>query len=152
MANWDHLSNIGTHPVLDPDPAVRKPHVVAAADREIAKFSKIRDETVGLLGRTVTVTIGRNVGSEPMPAPRWEEFRSGIRQTLANLLCPDFSASYDGTGEWDGVAEDSTLFVASGITREVTSTYLRAVLAQYADEYDQDAIALTVGTTDLVTP
>lgn len=152
MANWDHRSNIGTHPVLSPDPEIRRPHVVAAADREIRKFSEIREREIGLTGRTVSVTLGRNVGNVPMPLDRWEEFRTLIGAALANLLAPDFAASYDGRGEWQGIAEDSTILVASGITRPVTSDYLRAVLSTYAEEFGQDAIALTVGETFLVTP
>lgn len=42
MANWDHKSNIGLHPGLDPDPAVRLPVLMEAAQREFNKaFDKI---------------------------------------------------------------------------------------------------------------
>lgn len=155
MANWDHLSNIGTHPVLSSDPEVRRPHVVAACDREIDKFSTIRDQTVGLQGRTVTVTIGRNVadgrgGQGPMPEDRWQDFRTIVRQSLANNLAPDFSASYDGTGEWGGVSEDSTTFIFSGVTSTTPAADVRSWLSYLARDFGQDAIALTIGDTELV--
>jgi hypothetical protein len=150
MANWDHLSNIGTHPVLDPDPAVRRPHILAAADREIRKFTDIREREVGLQGRTVTVTIGRNVGDVPMSEPAWLRFRDYVRLWLQSALLPDFLATYDGTGEWQGVPEDSTTIVLSGVSTCVQRADLQVWLAATAAIHGQDAIALTIGDTELV--
>jgi hypothetical protein len=153
MSNHDHLSNIGLHPAYDPDPAVRNPVIVDALLRRISDAQHAVEVIQGLQGSTVSVTIGRNIGGSdavPMADHLWQEFRALTGSTLANLLAPDFSASYDGVGEWDGAPEESTLFVASGVTSTTTSETLRLVLETLARKFGQDAIALTVGTTELV--
>lgn len=155
MSNHDHLSNIGLHPAYDPDPAVHTPVRVEALRKRIADAEAAVETYVGLQSRTVTVTIGRNVadgrgGQGPMPKDRWQDFRTIVRQSLANNLAPDFSASYDGTGEWGGVSEESTTFVFSGVTSTTPAADVRTWLSYLAREFGQDAIALTVGDTTLV--
>lgn len=49
MANWDHKTNIGTHPVLDPDPEIRLNAIIAAADAQIARLTAARTAAVDAL-------------------------------------------------------------------------------------------------------
>lgn len=150
MSNHDHLSNIGLHPAYDPDPAVHVPVRVNALRRRISEAQSAIDAMVGLEGSTVTVTIGRNVDDQPLWSFEWQEFRAIVGATLDNLLAPDFSASYDGRGQWNGVSEDSTTFVASGVTTHTPRQTLVDAMAHLAKRYGQDAIAVTIGLTTLV--
>lgn len=97
---------------------------------------------------TVTVSIGRNVGSEPMPDYEWSQFVELVRLAVkrdASAVYVDAAAS---RGEWEGIAEDSRTWVAD--IDEWDLGALRNSLRQYAVTFGQDAIALTVGTTELV--
>lgn len=98
---------------------------------------------------TATISIGRNVGDKPLSADRWLAFRYAIRQGLGD----DATVYVDGAtsvGEWQGVSEESATWVAD-ITPERASV-LSGHLAKVALDYGQDAIALTLGETRLVTP
>lgn len=64
MANWDHQTNIGTHPVIDPDPTVRLPAIIEAADREIAKFQAIKAEAEESLRVLTAESIFGHVADE----------------------------------------------------------------------------------------
>lgn len=67
MANWDHLSNIGTHPVLDPDPTVSLIAKIEAAAYQAARHDKIekhlrdaaRDAGVDFFAVRAAVSRGR---------------------------------------------------------------------------------------------
>lgn len=98
-------------------------------------------------GSTLTVTIGRNIGSEPMEESMWERFTSSVIDTLTDLVSPDFTFTYNGQGEWDGVTEDSRAIVAvnTHICAEV-----RDRLHDIALEFQQAAIGLSVGLSELV--
>lgn len=155
MSNHDHLSNIGLHPAYDPDPAVHTPVRVAALRKRIELAQSAVESYVGLQGQTVTVTIGRNVadgrgGQGPMPLERWAEFRATVRSSLEGSLRPEFCAEYHGTGQWQGVAEDSATFTFSGVTTCVASDAVQTWLSYLARDFGQDAIALTIGATTLV--
>lgn len=154
MSNHDHLSNIGLHPAYDPDPAIHVPVRVEALRRRITAADDAVDVMVGLQGKTVSVTIGRNIadgrGNQvAMSDPTWNAFRSRIRDLLDGLE-PEFCASYDGRGVWQGVAEESTTFLASGVGNMTRVGYVRSSLEHLARHYGQDAIALTIGVTTLV--
>lgn len=150
MSNHDHLSNIGLHPAYDPDPAVHTPVRVEALRKRISDATEAVESYVGLQGQTVVVTVGRNIGEKPMPRSDWDIFRGHVDLTLQNLLQPDFSASYDGQGEWEGISEQSTTFVFSGVKTSVGRDIVTHVLADAAKRFGQDAIALTIGGTTLV--
>ena len=98
---------------------------------------------------TATVSIGRNVGDKPLSPDRWLAFKYAVRQCLGE----DATVHVDGAtslGEWQGMSEESATWVAD-ITPERASVLGRH-LAKVALEYGQDAIALTLGETRLVTP
>lgn len=99
---------------------------------------------------TVTVSIGRNVGSQPMSDNDWTNFISVVGASIkrdANAVFVDAAAS---RGEWDGIAEDSRTWVAD--IDEWDLGALRGSLAEWARTFMQDAIAFTVGATELVNP
>jgi hypothetical protein len=106
---------------------------------------------------TVTVSIGNRTapryGAEEFTAERWEYFKDRVRDALAEFEFVVYVDGAESTGEWDGVPETSATWVAS-VKDEHDShfpvEYLKGVLSFWADEFYQDAIAVTVGTTDLV--
>lgn len=94
-----------------------------------------------------TVTIGRNRGTSPMSEDEWREFRDLTELSLAGALEPQHLFIYDGTGEWEGVAEDSACFL-------VLSEHdhdLGPLLAMLAEAFGQDAIGWTSGPAHLAT-
>lgn len=111
---------------------------------------------------SVTVTIGRNVGSEPMGYGLWDSFRESVADSLTmwcriNMRDGDFTLSHShGVGEWDGVPEDSYTVTAYGIgSLADAANVFEAVqrsMAGYAGFWEQDAIAVTLGTVALVSP
>ena len=103
---------------------------------------------------SITVTIGRNVGDVPMSERRWHEFDTDVQGTLANNVFARQIIAVErhlGRGSWEGVEEDSikiTYLLKSALTDEAIATLSRD-LSELAWFYDQDAIALTIGTSTL---
>lgn len=97
---------------------------------------------------TVTVTIGRNVGTVPMDRDRWRLFRQSIRDTLVSVASDIYVDSAQAWGEWDGTMEECATWVASVPSDSLW--VLRDALPYLASTFSQEAIALTVGTTELV--
>lgn len=111
----------------------------------------------------VTVTIGRNVPDNspdttvpdplPMSSLDWTEFQNAVASALWQTSSTNGEAweeRHYGTAVWDGVTEESakiTLLNAS-FTHVVA---LRQRLETIRGMYGQDAIALSVGTSDLIT-
>ena len=71
---------------------------------------------------------------------------------FGDLKAGDFHAErHLGRGSWGGVEEDSlkiTYLIKSALTDEAVATLSRD-LSELARLYDQDAIALTIGTSTL---
>lgn len=97
---------------------------------------------------TVTISIGRNIGDEPMGDYQWEEYRNAISGYLARFADTVYVDGAHSRGEWDGIPEDSATWVAAVPVGNVNG--LRASLVLDCWTYDQDAIALTIGETELV--
>ena len=102
---------------------------------------------------TATVSIGRgaHAAQEPLDDRQWQAFRDALAVLLTTVV--------DGTihvfdaasvGEWDGQSEDSSTFVAEIPVSALAS--LRHGLRFLASIYGQEAIALTLGHTEFVTP
>lgn len=93
---------------------------------------------------TVALTIGRNIGATPMPAPRWDAFRAAITTTLTITY-----GTGTGRGEWDGISEET--FMAVGVVLNIDA--VRTRLANLAREFEQDAIGCVAmaGTDSAVT-
>lgn len=105
---------------------------------------------------TYTVTIGRNVGTTPMPERDWAAFQRQVEYALSESLGwgEPYPERHTGVGVWDGVTEES--FKVTAFTNYPADPYsvslLRDRLAVLAGDYNQDAIALTLGESELVTP
>ena len=120
---------------------------------------------------SITVTIGRNAPvtdpalpqyddvtgeriTAPMSDQRWGEFGRDAQGTLANSVHERQIVAIErhlGRGSWEGVEEDSlkiTYLLKSALTDEAVATLSRD-LSELARLYDQDAIALTIGTSTL---
>ena len=94
---------------------------------------------------TVTVSIGRNIGSVPMPGPEWRRFRRTVSEALAGG--PVFVRDARTVGQWEGVSEESRTWVAS-VDTDAVDVLLQSMRC-LARAYCQDAIAVTVGHTVL---
>jgi len=113
-----------------------------------------------------TATIGRNFSpthplpglqNKPMTLSAWARFVEDVQAEMVKYLQvwqvePVTVEIHRGTGVWDGVTEDSAKitvlrndYADADYLRE-----LRQVLSFLAREYGQDAIAFTVGTSELL--
>ena len=101
----------------------------------------------------VSVTIGRNVGTTPMSDVRWATFEDEVSEYLSSGMQSDDTLEiHRGRGIWDGVEEESTkITLLTNSTLPYGTIGLREFLSDLARRYDQDAIALTVGESELVT-
>ena len=100
-----------------------------------------------------SVTIGRNVGETPMSDSDWEAFISDVTEALAYHMIEgdDILEIHRGQGSWGGVVEDSakvTLMSEESINVE----RLKIRLLRLAVANGQDAIALTIGQSELIEP
>lgn len=115
----------------------------------------------------VTVTIGRNVPNvpptnrpdltlavpaSPMSALDWTEFQQAVSDALWSTSSGTHAAwteRHYGTADWEGVTEESAKISLLGadFTHVVA---LRSRLETIRGMYAQDAIALSVGTSDLI--
>ena len=107
----------------------------------------------------ITITIGRNrrPGSEiapftPLSAGDWLRFRVEILEALEPLTGPKaWTETHYGEAEWEGVKEESAKVTVLGAWTDAAGlATLRNRLRNLAAQYDQDAIAVSVGTSDLV--
>ena len=100
---------------------------------------------------SITVTIGRNVSDVPMPEQRWEEFEQDVQELLSRATGASIE-THRGVGSWEGVVEESTkVTLLADNPLNVNIGYIRVNLADLVRLYDQDAIALTIGESELVT-
>lgn len=102
---------------------------------------------------SVIVTIGRNVGREPMSDLRWNLFQGNVVRAMVDSYPDD--RLYDvelhtGFGVWDLKDEESAIFSMRLPRSEFRVDHLRAFLSDVASQYGQDAIALQVGPSELI--
>jgi hypothetical protein len=108
------------------------------------------------MDRTLTVSIGRNVGGyEEFGADigklddrAWAEFQT---RTLSTLRVAGAKLHFSGVGVgfFEGQTEESFTAVAS-VSDDNDLEYLRHSLRILCELYDQQSIALTIGTTEFV--
>lgn len=101
--------------------------------------------------RTITVTIGRNIGETPMEQDSWNGFISTTRKAVEGVT-PEFWTQAPYKGAWDGLSEDSFVFYGplSDDVDDSRLARLRANLATVATYYGQAAIGLSIGESELV--
>lgn len=103
--------------------------------------------------KSIVISAGRNIGSDPMPAEEWQRLRLEVARILESVNAQVFTRDAIGFGEWIGDAGD--------IVKEESVTYSAAVqnralekiqrdLQKLAQQFKQDAIALIVGRSVLV--
>lgn len=108
-----------------------------------------------------TATIGRNYSTDPSMPPSmrgkpmfltiWEQFIEDVTADMLRAVPSDIVEIHRGEGTWDGVEEESakiTLLRHSKATADMLDD-LRRYLSELARQYGQDAIALTIGQSEL---
>lgn len=101
--------------------------------------------------KTVTVTIGRNVGDKPLPQDVWNQFVWAITRAFDTITTEQW-ANGSTKGIWQGVTEEARVLYGP-VRQDATDLDLRrfrARLATLATQYGQDAIGLSVGESELV--
>lgn len=98
--------------------------------------------------RTVTITVGRNIGTEPMHDCEWDELRTDLRALLARLGATVHVDCAAGRGTWDGIEEENVTTVA-GLDAGALDALATGV-ATLRDRFRQDAVAMTIGETVLI--
>jgi len=116
-----------------------------------------------------TITIGRNVTSTPginedpvqvpMPDERWSAFKVAAAALLTEaviktqkadgVVAPFYYEQHSGIGVWDGVEEESFKITTLSDQPMTYRAWLRDELGDLAPQFDQLAIALTVGESEL---
>lgn len=109
---------------------------------------------------TITLTIGRNLGKaagtdqgKPMDDARWAAVQREAETLLRAFVgtADSWTETHIGIGEWEGAAEESAKIMLGAADLTGTAA-LRAQIAWLADLTQQDAIAVSVGFSELVTP
>lgn len=101
---------------------------------------------------TVMVSIGRNVGANPLSDRDWTFFLNDVSSVIrkGDYEIPEI---HYGTGVWDGISEESAhVTVYRDSVTEGMRWAFREGLSRLARHYGQDAIALTISEPDLITP
>lgn len=107
------------------------------------------------MSTSTVVSIGRNVGDQPLSTAEWTRFKSQALEEVrfaAALKGGQVVFHGEGQGQWAGedgvtVFEGSFTVVAAG---PVDTDLLAETLAVLAWEFGQEAIAVTTGETALV--
>lgn len=102
--------------------------------------------------QTITVTIGRNVGQDPLPQDRWNEFIADTRAAVESAVS-DIWVATPYRGSWDGVPEDAFVFygpVVGTLANTPQERALKQRLSVLAGYYGQQAIGVSVGFSELV--
>ena len=103
-----------------------------------------------------TATIGRNVGTEPMSDEHWAEFKASVAADF-NFVVNGYQADvgqweeFYGNGVWEDTPEDSfkvTVLLEEELPKDRLDQ-LRRYLSENARLFAQDAIALTIGVSEL---
>lgn len=101
--------------------------------------------------QAVTVTIGRNVGDQPLSLDEWHQFAFATREAVADAA-PDrqlWTATHYRNGTWNGHPEEAAIYFAP-VSSGAAVAVLRQRLATLATYYRQEAIGLAVGDAELV--
>lgn len=101
--------------------------------------------------KTVVVTIGRNIGKTPIIGSDWRKFSLEVRELLRGTgleIISEPAHNLGGPkgqhGVWDGVVEDSAVFIATGNLSHYDNIFLTIELNHLREQYQQDAIGFIV--------
>ena len=97
---------------------------------------------------SMTVSIGRNVKGKPMSDALWQSFTTDILRNIRSNTQAIYFVGF-GDGTYGAETEESFTVISETPT---TSAYcaISVSLSLFAEAYGQEAIAMTVGQTDLV--
>jgi len=98
---------------------------------------------------TATISIGRGGGERRLSDNLWSAFTGNIGDLLNACDATVFVDGAESIGEWEGVSEESRTWVAD--IGDTDRFYIMGWLSATAGAFSQDAIALTIGETTLVT-
>ena len=108
---------------------------------------------------TLIVSIGRNVGDEPMGDYLWESFRTEVWGAVDfPVWAADGQIVFTGQGEgqWrgeDGATTYEAAYTIVALVPDADNDIVREAIvrsmAKIAGKYGQDAIAVTLGATTL---
>jgi hypothetical protein len=90
-----------------------------------------------------SISIGRNIGHEPMDYSQWGSFIADVEDLIRNHGGQVYTIAY-GNGAWEDVPEESAVIVFAG------AYDIDQDLSSLASWYGQDAIALLSGESSLV--
>jgi len=96
----------------------------------------------------VAVTIGREVEGVPMSTERWNSFRLELT-SLITTLGGTLWVNNSGIGIWDGGIEENHVVIGGLPPSQMT--HFRAYAIRLGMKYQQQAIAVLAGISDLVT-
>ena len=89
--------------------------------------------------KTITVTIGRNIGSSPMDSQKWWNFQQSLLK-----ICEVGKVYFAGSSmKNEGITEDRFNAVFSLVVGEIPR--LKRKLTTLKKTYKQESIALTIG-------
>ena len=103
---------------------------------------------------TYTATIGRGAGDRCLSEEKWATFEDHVNQVFTDIALghdDDFVEVHSGMGNWQGIEEESTkITLLTNIELDRTMIgVIRRNLEALAEAYDQDAIAFTIGQSEL---
>lgn len=102
------------------------------------------------------ISVGRNIGSNPMDIRRWQECQCAVL-AAAQLAAKAIYFKGCGSGVYIDQPEESFTVIgelrpAPVFERDTAIDALRQDLAFIASRYEQESIALTFGQPEFVTP
>lgn len=96
------------------------------------------------------VSIGRNVGEEPMSDDAWRNFRISVEECIMDNERAVVADTYaPGTSRWGDMNEECLVLVWFDIAQQL-SDKTQALLAEIATEFKQEAIAWAVVDTQFI--
>jgi hypothetical protein len=101
--------------------------------------------------QSISITVGRGGGERQLDIRTWRQFKRDVRAAVKNLDF-DITVANQGQGSWEGITEQN--YHVQGIRpvdldgSERAETEHRVRLL--AKQYEQDAIAWSVGRSELI--
>jgi len=105
------------------------------------------------MNKAITITIGRNVDSEPMHTEAWDLFRHVVGSWFEDLASEVWINGNTGRGEWKDAAgtvyhEDNAVWF--GLVPGDQIDELRRAIATIRGNFNQDAAGFAVGDSTLI--